>query len=254
MKSQRNMRCSRRLAPLLGALLAGAYGCETQAPSPSSPSAPPPAHPAVKEPSVEGSSSKSAMPTDPHGHPPVAAPGAGSPAPGAGASTPAPAAPPSPARPGALAEKLAGHGLSVQVPAGWVEESGSRPMRIATLKLPRVEGDPEDGELSVSAVGGGLEQNVERWRGQFQEKPQPVLEKKDVNGFTVTRVEMDGTFSAGMMAQPAPPKPGTKLIGIIVEVPGSQELIFFKAWGPKATMERWKPAFQELAASFRKAG
>ena len=253
MKSQKKVHRPRRLAPLLIVLVAGSYGCETQAPAPSSPSAPSPVHPAVKEPSVEGSS-KAAMPADPHGHPPVAAPGVGSPAPGAGATTPAPAVPSSPARPGALAEKLAGHGLSVQVPAGWVEEGGSRPMRLATLKLPRVEGDPEDGELSVSVVGGGLEQNVERWRGQFQEKPQPVLEKKDVNGLKVTRVEMDGSFSAGMMAQPVPPKPGTKLIGLIVEVPGSQELIFFKAWGPKATMERWKPSFEELAQSFRKAG
>ena len=48
MKSQGNMRRSRRLAPLLIVLLAGAYGCETQAPSSSSPSALPPAHPAVK--------------------------------------------------------------------------------------------------------------------------------------------------------------------------------------------------------------
>ena len=244
-----------RLAPLLITVIAAACGCDSEAPSPTSPSAPPPAHPAVKDPSVPGASTSS-MPSDlPHGHPPIAAPKEGAPSAGSGAPTPAPPPASAPAAgSGALAQKLAAHGLSLQVPAGWVEEGGSRPMRIATVKLPRVEGDPEDGELSVSAVGGGLEQNIERWRGQFQEKPQPVLEKKDVNGLAVTRVEMDGTFSAGMMAQPVPPKPGTKLIGLIVEMPGSQELIFFKAWGPKATMERWKPAFEELARSFRKAG
>lgn len=199
------------------------------------------------------SSSGPAMPNDPHGHPPIAAP-QGAPPVATDAPASAPSSAPAAAGQGALAQKLASHGLSLQVPAGWVEEGGSRPMRIATLKIPRVDGDPEDGELSVSSVGGGLEQNIERWRGQFQEKPQPVLEKKDVNGLSVTRVEMEGTFSAGMMAQPSPPKPGTKLIGLIVQVAGSQELIFFKAWGPKATMERWKPAFEELARSFKAAG
>jgi len=252
MKPEGHTGLAPRFATILITVIAAACGCETQESSPTtSPTAPPPAHPAVKDPSVPGASTPS-MPSDlPHGHPPIAAPKDGAPSPGSGATAPA-SAPAAGA--GALAQKLAAHGLALQVPAGWVEEGGSRPMRIGTIKLPRVEGDPEDGELSVSAVGGGLEQNIERWRGQFQEKPQPVLEKKDVNGLAVTRVEMDGTFSAGMMAQPVPPKPGTKLIGLIVEMPGSQELIFFKAWGPKATMERWKPSFEELARSFGKSG
>jgi hypothetical protein len=104
--------------------------------------------------------------------------------------------------------------------------------------------------MSISSVGGSLEANIERWRGQFQEKPEPTVQKRTVSGLEVTTVEMEGTFSAGMGGG-GTPKPGTLLLGAIVRVPGAQNLIFFKAWGPKATMEKARGDFEAFVSSFR---
>ncbi len=175
----------------------------------------------------------------------------------AGASTagPAPGGPVGVPPGGAgVEERLASTGLICKLPAGWVEEAPSSNMRLGQARLPRAEGDAEDGEVSISIAAGSVDANVNRWSGQFVEKPAPVVSEKKIGDVQVTLAEMDGTFSSGgpMMKAAGGPKPGTKLIGAIVSIPGSQQLIFFKAWGPRATMERWKPSFDELVSSFRK--
>jgi hypothetical protein len=105
--------------------------------------------------------------------------------------------------------------------------------------------------MSVSQAFGGLEANVERWRGQFQERPEPVLAKRQAPGLEITTVEMDGTFVDSMRG--GGPKPGTKLLGAVVKAVGGDSLIFFKAWGPRGTMESWKPSFEEFVASLQPA-
>ena len=72
-------------------------------------------------------------------------------------------------------------------------------------------------------------------------------------GIQVTVVEIDGTFAAGggpMMAGGSP-EPGTKMLAAIVEVPGGFQKIFFKAWGPEATMEKWRASFESFVESIR---
>ena len=147
---------------------------------------------------------------------------------------------------GGFLEALAGVGLEAVVPPGWVEQP-SREGRMATFRLPRVSGDSEDGELSVSMAGGSVDANVERWRGQFAGKPEAAQSVKDVSGFPVTFVELEGTYS-GMGGSP---RPGTRLAGAIVQMPGGQSL-FFKAWGPATTMAKWKPSLESLVESFRR--
>jgi hypothetical protein len=226
-------------------------GCRADVtPPPGGSKAPPPAHPAMKE----AATGQPAAPPAGHGaeglpagHPPIPGGGPTSAPPGAGAAAPAP-----PAGEGAdLAAKLKLLGLSLKVPEGWVEDPVQRPMRLATIRLPRKAADAEDGELSVSQARGGLEANVERWRGQFQERPEPVLAKRENAGVEVTTVEMEGTFADSMRG--GGPKPGTKLLGAIVRTPGADTLVFFKAWGPRATMEAWKPSFEEFVASIQPA-
>jgi hypothetical protein len=138
------------------------------------------------------------------------------------------------------------------LPADWIELAVEGGMRWATLRLPRVEGDTEDGELSVIPAMGSIEANVQRWSGQFQEKPKPILSTRKVGALEITLVELEGTFSAGMRpGASAAPKPGTLLLAAIV--PAGQSLLFFKAWGPKKTMEHRKPEFEAFITSLRPA-
>jgi hypothetical protein len=160
------------------------------------------------------------------------------------------------AAPGALARGLRTLGLTAALPEGWVEESSTSQFRLATLRLPRIEGDEADGELSVTAAGGTVEANIERWRGQFSEAPEPITrERTTPGGIEVTLVEMAGTFSAGGMGQPSTPQPGTRLLGAVAKIPGGgEQLLFLKGWGPAATMERWKEAFEAFVDSLAPAG
>src|SRR5687767_6167407 len=72
------------------------------------------------------------------------------------AATPQPAAKPS--------------DVAWDAPASWQKSDNPSAMRKATYKIPKVAGDPEDAELSVSTAGGTVEANVTRWEGQFTEK------------------------------------------------------------------------------------
>ena len=62
-----------------------------------------------------------------------------------------------------------------EAPAGWQKVDNPNPMRKATFKIPRAEGDPEDGEMSVSLAGGTVDQNVQRWSGQFERGKDDVV-------------------------------------------------------------------------------
>jgi folate-dependent tRNA-U54 methylase TrmFO/GidA len=120
-------------------------------------------------------------------------------------------------------------------------------MRLATFRLQRSEGDTEDVEVSVIPAMGSEAANIDRWRSQqFKENPVPATTTREVPGMKLTVTEMEGTFVTA-----SGPRPGTKLWGAIVRLSGADNLIFFKAWGPKASMEKWKASFDELAASLK---
>jgi hypothetical protein len=59
-------------------------------------------------------------------------------------------------------------GISVKVPDGWTKQKPTSKLRKYQFSLPKVDGDKEDGDLAVfQAIGGSVEANVERWKGQF---------------------------------------------------------------------------------------
>ncbi|MBI4602708.1 MAG: hypothetical protein HY721_12190 [Planctomycetes bacterium] len=238
------------LGSLLFPAAAVLAGCDAQ-PEPTGPGAAPaapPKHPAMIEPvSKEAPQAKGASPALPADHPPIAGqPAAGAPPAGSGGGAAAGAG----AEGGGVEAKLKGLGLAVKVPEGWKEDPTPRPMRLTTVRLPRAEGDSRDGEMLISLSGGGLERNIDRWKDQFQERPEPVVTKRDAGGLQVTVVDLEGTY-AGMGGGAA--EPGTKLLGAIVQVPGMDQSVFFKAWGPKATMERWRSSFDAFVASIQQA-
>ncbi len=146
--------------------------------------------------------------------------------------------------------KVSVDGVSFKAPLGWRTEIPKSQMRVAQYRLPRAKGDTADGEVSVIAAGGTVEANIARWKGQFEGTP--VLKRKDheVNGKTITWVELEGTFlyKERMMA----PGPGKKLENYIVRgiiIPGRRGHVFVKGWGPKNTMTEQRDRFGELMKS-----
>jgi hypothetical protein len=158
--------------------------------------------------------------------------------------------------PALLAESAAG--LKWTAPPGWKNE-GSRPMRAATYSIPTAPGDHENAECAAyffgQGSGGGVQANIDRWKGQFQRGGQPAeakVGKRTIHGLTVTTIESSGDYTGmgGPMTQQKTIAHDYRLLGAIVEGPGGN--IFVKLTGPSRTVEANRQQFELLLASFQK--
>ena len=126
-------------------------------------------------------------------------------------------------------------------------------MRAATYTV-------DDAECVVyffgAGQGGGIEANVERWKGQFRQpggKPVEVKPgKRTIHELAVTTVDISGEYSGmgGPMAAEKSVKPGYRLLGAIVEGPGGN--LFIKFTGPAKTIAANQKKFEQLLESFDK--
>ena len=149
-------------------------------------------------------------------------------------------------------------GIKWTAPAAWKAQA-QRPMRAATYTVPKAAGDPEDGECAVfyfgAGQGGGVNENIRRWIGQFEAPgggPADKLAKTSKgtsNGLPVTRVDVTGTYktATGPMMQASGSKPGYRMLGAIVE--GPQGALFFKFTAPAKTAAAQQPEFEKLLQS-----
>ncbi|XXF77709.1 hypothetical protein P2318_32370 [Myxococcaceae bacterium GXIMD 01537] len=152
-------------------------------------------------------------------------------------------------------------GLTWTTPKEW-EAQAARPMRVATFRIPAAKGDAEPAELAIfyfgQGEGGGVDANVKRWASQFQKPDGTPLADKDVKtkketlqGLPVTTVDVKGTYAGGgPMMGPSTPKPGSRLLGAIVE--GPEGAVFFKLTGPEKTVGAAEKPFRKVLESVKK--
>lgn len=150
-------------------------------------------------------------------------------------------------------------GLRYTVPAAWTRVPAPSDMRAAQYRIPKTGADAEDGELVLfffgKGQGGGAEQNLDRWYGQFKQddgrpsKDAAVVTTRTVNGLKVTSVDLSGTYRPAPMGGggPTKEKPGYRMLAAVVEGPGGPW--FFRVTGPSATVVAAKPGFDALLAS-----
>lgn len=137
-------------------------------------------------------------------------------------------------------------------PATWRASKPASSMRLAEYIVP---GQPEAAVLSIfyfgPSGGGGVDANVSRWVGQFDDgKASPKRGQEQVNGMAVHTVDVSGTYNAGMAGGGAPPKGGTRMLGAIVE--SDAGLFFFKLVGPADVVAAEEPGWAAFVASFTK--
>ncbi len=118
------------------------------------------------------------------------------------------------------------------VPKAWVRKSPGM-MLLAEYAV----GDAADGRLTVSQLGGGVEGNIDRWKGQFSKLDKQNQETFDLDKLKVTLVDLSGVYndSRGMMG-PSVARNGYRMLGAVVEVPGQSTLYFLKCYGPEKTI------------------
>ncbi len=143
------------------------------------------------------------------------------------------------------------------VPSRW-QTGPEKPMRSATYLIPSASGDSEGGECAVfEKIGGGVDANIKRWIGQFEQPDTGSSEAKakrgteTINGFSVSTVDLTGIYAGGGMAmgQPSVKKPSYRLLGAIIEAPSGP--VYFKLTGPEKTIAAAQKEFQELLKSVK---
>ena len=129
-------------------------------------------------------------------------------------------------------------------------------MRLATYRVPKAAGDPDDGELAVfyfgKGKGGDVESNLDRWKGQFSDVKKDAVRQTErtVNGLPAHLLEIDrGTFASGMPGAPPTANKDYGLIGAIVETPAGS--YFFKLTAPEKTVKASRAEFLTMIASVK---
>ncbi len=146
-------------------------------------------------------------------------------------------------------------GVAWSVPKRWKSEAGSA-MRLATYAVPAAAGDAEGGRCAVyyfgPGQGGGTDDNIERWIGEFERPGHPGRWSKTVGGLKVTRVRVRGTYvpHAGMAGGPEGTRENHELAGAIVEGPNGS--VFFKLTGPAKTVDLAFREFEAMLASVKR--
>jgi hypothetical protein len=141
--------------------------------------------------------------------------------------------------------------VRLTAPSAWVRKAPRVGFIRAEFALPRAEGDPADGRLTVSVAGGSIKENVDRWRLQFAGKPEKeAQETLKVDGIEVTLVDFSGTYSDQMgMSAPAVERSGYRMLGAILDIGG--QLCFVKAYGPAKTMAARTAEFRTFMQSLK---
>jgi hypothetical protein len=152
-------------------------------------------------------------------------------------------------------------GLTSVTPADWKEEQPParyKKMRYKQFRLPRAEGDKKNATVVINffgkGSGGGVAENVKRWKGMFTPPPKKTLkdviteDKFMVGKVQVTTLEAYGTYKS-------PPFEGGKrfpnyrMVKVYFASPNGP--YFVTLLGPDKTVEKYKKGFIRWLKGFK---
>jgi len=148
--------------------------------------------------------------------------------------------------------------LSLTAPANWQKKEPASRIVEAEFSVPATKADEMAGRLTAMGAGGSVEQNVDRWIGQFVgpggAPPKPTRDKTTVGGADVEIVDLSGTYKDS----PGGPFAGGKqimrdnyrMLGAIIQTKDRGNY-FLKLYGPKATIDENEKGFQEMVKSLK---
>lgn len=164
---------------------------------------------------------------------------------------------------------IADGSLSLEAPEGFERVQPKSGMIEAEFAVPS-EGDQPAGRMTVMGAGGSIEQNIERWCGQFIQPDGGLTKDKmsrkalKVAGCGVTLVDIPGTYldqpGGPFAGGPTVKRPAYRMLAAIVETPkdadgqSSKGNYFIKFYGPADTVERHAAGFQKMVEGMVPAG
>ncbi|VTS04178.1 hypothetical protein [Tuwongella immobilis] len=145
-------------------------------------------------------------------------------------------------------------------PKEWKAEKPANRLRDYQYRLPKAEGEPFDGEVTILPnVRGSVEQNMLRWREQFIPPANQTLESISkmesfqVGKAKVSQMEVNGTWV--FKERPFDPKSKEEqranysVIWVIFETPNANFQI--RMSGPAATVKRYRAGFDQWLRGFK---
>ena len=149
-------------------------------------------------------------------------------------------------------------GLTYDVPNGWnAVESPSR-MRLAQWELPAAAGEGAEAVIFFfgEGGGGGVDANLDRWFGQFEQpdgsstRDSATVTHRESEGLKFTIADMRGTYVAPV--RPGSPernnRPRQRMIAAVVE--GNGGPWFVRVLGAEATVTQWESSIDAFLSSF----
>lgn len=141
-------------------------------------------------------------------------------------------------------------GIQFDVPVGWQQiplSPAQQGMISASFQIPKAGPDVK---LTLSSVGGGIDANLQRWRGQFQLPPgeEPLQKTVRVDDVEAIWLDLRGTFDTGP-ALNGTAEAGMRMIG--VAIPRSPRDFYLKLTGPREQLLKAEPEFEAFLKSAR---
>lgn len=144
--------------------------------------------------------------------------------------------------------------LTFEAPKNFERQQPRSEIIMHEFSIPPAEGDARPGRMTVTTSGGSVQQNIDRWIGQFAQpdgsdtRKNGKIEETEIRGHAVHFVELSGTFDD----KPAPFAPGQKrenyrMLGAII--PTAEGTIYFKLYGPRKTVSESQEAFRDMIVS-----
>jgi hypothetical protein len=138
-------------------------------------------------------------------------------------------------------------GISVTIPGGWIEQPPASEFIQAEYQL---NGPGGPARLTLSSAGGGLDANLERWKGQFltgPDDPPPQQDTIGIAGRDAVLLEVTGQFQDQFSG--GGPQPNWSLLGAVI--PTGPANFFLKLTGPRETVAEHRDAFRRMVETAR---
>lgn len=156
--------------------------------------------------------------------------------------------------------------LELAVPKAWekkkprfgILEAEFAPVETLKDGEEKAKEDLKAARLTVMASGGSVEQNIERWMGQFSQEDDSTTndhtdsKKVKVNGMQVHIVSITGTYDdrPGPFAPSGVQRPGYKMLAAIVETKVAGNY-YFKMYGPKKAVDDNEKRFMAMLKTLK---
>lgn len=138
-------------------------------------------------------------------------------------------------------------GVEFRIPTSWKETTPATTFILAEYHL---EDTSKIARLTFSSTGGGVEANLQRWRGQFSRQPddpEPRHYTISVDHVEAVVLELYGTFRDGFSSQP--PQAGYAMLGIAI--PTGPATFFVKLTGPRELVSKYRDEVLDVVKTAR---